>query len=331
MTQSNPYTHGLDKNPANYVPLSPLTFIERSAYVHPDHLAVVDGARRFTWAQSFARCKQLASALQKLGVGEGHTVSIMAHNCHQMFEAHFGIPALGAVIHAINTRLDAANIAFMLDHAESKVLIADKEFSPVIQEALAQMKGPKPFVVDMDSPQATSGTRIGKLTYEELLATGTSDFPWQMPRDEWQAIALGYTSGTTGNPKGVVTHHRGAYLNAISNLLAWDMPRHSVYLWTLPMFHCNGWCYPWTLAAISGTNVCLRKVETEKIYELIEKEGVTHYCGAPIVHNWMASASPELQAKKQNKVQGMVAAAPPPLPYLPPWKKMISRSPMYMA
>ncbi|MEM6632224.1 MAG: acyl-CoA synthetase [Bacteroidota bacterium] len=312
MNPTNPFTIGLDKNPANYVPLSPLTFIERSAAVHPHHVAVVDGTHRYTWAESFARCKCLASALQRLGIQEGNTVSIMAHNCHEMFEAHFGIPVLGAVIHAINTRLDASNIAFMLDHAASKVLIADREFSSVIREALDQMKGPKPLVVDIDSPQATSGDRIGEMTYEDLLASGTIDFPWTPPRDEWQAIALGYTSGTTGNPKGVVTHHRGAYLNAISNLLAWDMPRHSVYLWTLPMFHCNGWCFPWTLAAISGTNVCLRKVDTEKIYELIEKEGVTHYCGAPIVHNWMVGASPDLRSKKQHKVQGMVAAAPPP-------------------
>ena len=312
MLSSNPYQIGLDKNPANYVPLSPLTFIERSAHVHPNHLALVHGSHRYTWAQSFDRCKRLASALQQLGIQEGNTVSIMAHNSREMFEAHFGIPVLGAVIHAINTRLDAANIAFMMDHAETKVLIADKEFSPIIKEALSKMKGPLPRVIDIDDPEAMGGECFGEMNYEELLEKGHTNFPWTMPKDEWQAIALGYTSGTTGNPKGVVTHHRGAYLNAISNLLAWDMPRHSVYLWTLPMFHCNGWCYPWSVAAISGTNVCLRKVEVEKIYELIAEEGITHYCGAPIVHNWMVSAPPELMAKKQNKIQGMVAAAPPP-------------------
>ena len=301
-----------DKNPANCVPLSPLTFIERSAHVHPDHLALVHGPHRYTWIQSFARCRRLASALKNMGVGEGDTVSIMAFNSREMFEAHFGIPVLGAVIHAINTRLDAANIAFMMDHAESKVLILDKEFSPVIQEALSLMKGAKPRLIDIDDPEANGGECIGEMTYEQLLETGSPDFPWTLPKDEWQAIALGYTSGTTGNPKGVVTHHRGAYLNAISNLLAWDMPRHSVYLWTLPMFHCNGWCFPWTLAAISGTNVCLRRVDVNDIFSLIEKEKVSHYCGAPIVHNMIVSAPQELMAKKKKQVQGMVAAAPPP-------------------
>ncbi len=312
MTGSNPYTIGLGKNPANYVPLSPLTFIERSAHVHPDHLAVVHGPHRYTWAQSFARCRRLASALKNMGVREGDTVSIMAFNSREMFEAHFGIPVLGAVIHAINTRLDAANIAFMLDHAETKVLILDKEFSPIIQQALGMMQGPKPRLIDIDDSEANGGECIGEMTYEQLLETGNPDFPWALPKDEWQAIALGYTSGTTGNPKGVVTHHRGAYLNAISNLLAWDMPRHSVYLWTLPMFHCNGWCYPWTLAAISGTNVCLRRVDVNDIFSLIEQENVSHYCGAPIVHNMIVSAPPELMTKKKNQVQGMVAAAPPP-------------------
>lgn len=309
---SNPYSFGLDKNDANFVQLSPLTFIERSAYVHPDQLAVVHGPHRYTWAQSFARCKKLASALSKRGIGKGDTVSVMAFNSREMFEAHFGIPVLGAVLHAINTRLDAANIAFMLSHAESKLLIADVEFHPIISEALAQMEGPKPTVIDIDDPEAIDGKCIGEKDYEALLEEGDDDFEWKLPEDEWQAIALGYTSGTTGNPKGVVTHHRGAYLNAISNILAWDMPRHSVYLWTLPMFHCNGWCFPWTLAAISGTNVCLRRVDTEMIYELIQQEGVTHYCGAPIVHNMLVNAPEEAQAKKQQKVKGMIAAAPPP-------------------
>ncbi|MCB9147528.1 MAG: acyl-CoA synthetase [Caldilineaceae bacterium] len=311
MTNASPYGFGLDKTPANYVPLSPLTFLERAAYVYPDALSVVHGEQRYTWAQTYARCRQLASALSQRGIGLGDTVSIMGFNTPQMYEAHFGVPMTGAVLHSINTRLDATNIAFMLQHAETKVLLTDTEAAPVIQEALAQLEE-RPLVIDIVDPLSEGGHRLGELAYEEFLAQGDPDFAWQLPADEWQAISLNYTSGTTGNPKGVVYHHRGAYLNAVSNILAWGMGKQPVYLWTLPMFHCNGWCFPWTLAAVVGTSVCLRQVRADKIYELIAQEKVTHYCGAPIVHNMLVNAPAAVRAQKQHPVKGMVAAAPPP-------------------
>ncbi|MBV7335250.1 acyl-CoA synthetase [Chloroflexi bacterium TSY] len=307
----NIYTTGLDKTPANYVPLSPLTFLERAAYVYPEHPSIIHGEERFTWSQTYARCRQLASALTKRGIGLGHTVSIMGFNTHQMYEAHFGVPMTGAVLHSINTRLDATTIAFMLQHAETKLLLADREASPVIKDALAQLDEP-PTVIDIDDALAKGGQLLGETNYEELLNKGDSDFAWQLPNDEWQAISLNYTSGTTGNPKGVVYHHRGAYLNAVSNVLAWDLAKHPIYLWTLPMFHCNGWCFPWPLAAVVGTSVCLRTVDPEQIYRLIAQEGVTHYCGAPIVHNMLVNAPAETRSQKQHPVKGMVAAAPPP-------------------
>ena len=309
---TNPYTLGLDKTPANYVPLSPLTFIERAASVHPDHPAVVHGDRRYTWAQSYERARRLASALSQQGISKGDTVTLMGYNTPEMFEAHYGVPATGAVLHSLNTRLDSKTIAFMMDHAETKVLITDREASAVMLEALELMEGKRPYVIDIDDALANGGELIGATDYESFLTTGAPKCPWQLPDDEWQAISLNYTSGTTGNPKGVVSHHRGAYLNAISNILAGDMTRHPVYLWTLPMFHCNGWCFPWTLAAIAGTNVCLRQVDVNQIYKLIGEEGVTFYCGAPIVHNMMVTAPDEVRAQKQHRVEGMVAAAPPP-------------------
>ncbi|MEZ4708695.1 MAG: acyl-CoA synthetase [Caldilineaceae bacterium] len=311
MTNASPYSSGLDKTPANYVPLSPLTFLERAAYVYPHAPSIVHGDQRYNWAQTYARCRQLASALSQRGIGLGDTVSIMGFNTPQMYEAHFGVPMTGAVLHSINTRLDAANIAFMLQHAETKILLTDTEASPVIQEALAQLAKP-PLVIDIADPLSAGGDWLGELEYEEFLAQGDANFAWQLPADEWQAISLNYTSGTTGNPKGVVYHHRGAYLNAVSNILAWGMGKHPVYLWTLPMFHCNGWCFPWTLAAVVGTSVCLRQVRTDTIYELIAREKVTHYCGAPIVHNMLVNAPAEVRAQKQHPVKGMVAAAPPP-------------------
>ena len=306
------YTTGLDKTAANYVPISPLTFIERAAAVEPNRTSIVHGTDRYTWAQTYTRCRQLASALAQLGIGSGDTVSIMGFNTPQMYEAHFGVPMSGAVLHSINTRLDATTIAFQLEHCEAKVLLTDTEASATMRAALAQLANP-PLVIDIVDPFSEGGELLGTMDYEAFLAGGDPNFVWQLPADEWQAITLNYTSGTTGNPKGVVYHHRGAYLNAVSNILAWGgMGRHPVYLWTLPMFHCNGWCFPWTLASIIGTSICLRKVRPDLIYDLIAQEGVTHYCGAPTVHYMLVNAPDALRAKKQHRVQGMVAAAPPP-------------------
>jgi len=311
MTRQNLYTTGLDKNSANYVPLSPLTFLERAAAVFPEKIAIVHGNDRYSWAESYARARQLASALTKRGIGLGDTVSIMGFNTPQMYEAHFGVPMTGAVLHSINTRLDADTIAFQLQHSEAKILLTDTEASATIRAALAQLEKP-PLVIDIVDPYSDSGELLGELDYEALLAEGDANFAWQPPDDEWQAITLNYTSGTTGNPKGVVYHHRGAYLNAVSNIVDGNLGQHPVYLWTLPMFHCNGWCFPWTLAAVAGTSVCLRKVRAELIYDLMEAEGVTHYCGAPTVHYMLVNAPDELRAKKKHRVHGMVAAAPPP-------------------
>lgn len=309
---TNIYATALEANRANYTPLSPLSFLARVAHVHPEHTSVIHGPRRFTWAETYARCRRLASALHQRGIGPGDTVSVMAYNTPEMVEAHFGVPMSGAVLHAINTRLDPASIAFMLEHAESKLLLSDREAAPVIRAALGQLGRALP-VIDIDDPLAEEESELlGEMDYEAFIDGGDPDFAWQMPADEWQAISLNYTSGTTGNPKGVVYHHRGAYLNAVSNILAWEMPKHPVYLWTLPMFHCNGWCFPWALAAMAGTNICLRRVDADAIYRLIAQEGVTHYCGAPIVHNLIANAPAELKARKDHPVQGMVAGAPPP-------------------
>jgi 3-(methylthio)propionyl---CoA ligase len=312
MSRTHSYDTDLDKNPANYAPLTPLVFLDWTAEVHPDRLAVVHGKRRYTWAQTAERCRRLASALAARGVGVGDTVAVMAANTPELIEAHFGIPMTGAVLNALNTRLDAENLAFMLDHGEARVLLADREFSPQIDKALA-MVARRPLVVHIDDPDYDGpGERLGEIDYESLLASGTPHHARTEPRDEWQAIALGYTSGTTGNPKAVVTHHRGAYLNAIGNIVTWGMPHHSVYLWTLPMFHCNGWCFPWTIAANAGTNVCLRRVEAPRILALIREHRVTHYCGAPIVHNQIIDALTELGKGIDHKVSAMVAAAPPP-------------------
>src|SRR5215475_6282595 len=255
------YDVGLDKNSANFAPLTPLTFLTWSARVFPNRPAVIHGARRFTWKETHNRCRLLASALRGRGIGAGATVAAMLCNTPEMYECHFGVPMAGAVLNTLNTRLDADAIGFMLDHGEVKVLITDREFSDTVAAALAKAARP-PLVVDVDDPEYSgSGRRLGDLDYEALLAEGDAAHPWQPPAEEWQAIALNYTSGTTGNPKGVVYSHRGAYLNGVGNLLTWGMPRHAVYLWTLPMFHCNGWCFPWSMAANAGTNVCLRRVE----------------------------------------------------------------------
>ncbi|HRW09801.1 MAG TPA: acyl-CoA synthetase [Caldilineaceae bacterium] len=311
MATQNIYTAGLDKNLANYTPLSPLTFLERAAYVYPQQTSVVHGNDRYTWSETYARARRLASALVKRGIGLGDTVSIMGFNTPQMYEAHFGVPMTGGVLHSINTRLDAASIAFQLQHAESKIFLTDTEASATIREALAQLEDP-PLVIDIVDPYSDGGDQLGELDYEALLADGDPDYAWQLPADEWQAITLNYTSGTTGNPKGVVYHHRGAYLNAVSNIVDGNLGQHPVYLWTLPMFHCNGWCFPWTLAAVAGTSVCLRKVRADLIYDLIEQESVTHYCGAPTVHYMLVNAPDEVRAKKKQRIHGLIAAAPPP-------------------
>ncbi|MBP7081531.1 MAG: acyl-CoA synthetase [Rhodocyclaceae bacterium] len=309
---SSPYAIGLGKNSANYVPLSPLSFIQRSAYIYPAGLAVVHGARSFTWSEVYVRSRALASALQASRVGAGDTVSVMLNNTPEMFECHFGVPMCGAVLNTLNTRLDAETLAFMLNHAESKVLITDREYSATVAKALAQL-GRKILVVDVDDPEYTGpGECLGEVDYEKFIGGGDPDFAWQGPNDEWDAISLNYTSGTTGNPKGVVYHHRGAYLNALSNIVSWGMPPQAVYLWTLPMFHCNGWCFPWTLAANSGTNVCLRRVDAKLIFDAIREHKVSHYCGAPIVHSLLINAPSEMREGITHKVSALVAAAPPP-------------------
>ena len=256
----NAYAKDLDRNDANYATLTPVSFLARTAYTWPQRVSVIHGSRRYTWQQTYDRSRQLASALARLGVTTGDTVAAMLSNTPEMYEAHFGVPMAGGVLNTLNTRLDAEAIAFMLDHGEAKVLLTDTEFAPVVKAALARAER-KPTVIDIADSQGPGGERLGKLEYESFIAQGDPTFAWQPPADEWQAISLNYTSGTTGNPKGVVYHHRGAYLNALCNIIDWGMPRHSVYLWTLPMFHCNGWCFAWTMAANAGTNVCLRKVE----------------------------------------------------------------------
>jgi fatty-acyl-CoA synthase len=310
--KGNPYEQGLEKSPANHAPLTPLGFLERSARVYPQRTAVIHGKRRYTWKETYARCLKLASALSRKGIGKGDTVAVMLANTPEMYECHFGVPMTGGVLNTLNTRLDAEAIGFMLDHGEAKVLITDREFAPTVEKALAKAKR-KPYVIDVDDPEYRGeGKRLGDTDYEKFIASGDAEFAWRVPDDEWDAIALNYTSGTTGDPKGVVYHHRGAYLNAVCNIVTWSMPQHAVYLWTLPMFHCNGWCFPWTMAANTGTNVCLRKVEAKAIFDAIREHKVTHYCGAPIVHSTLINAPEEMKQGIGHKVSGMVAAAAPP-------------------
>ena len=311
MSANNIYEQNLDMNQANFAPLTPLSFIERSASVYPDRISVIHGETRYTWAETYQRCCLLASALTRMGIGEGDTVSFMGANTPETFEAHFGVPMTGAVLNALNVRLDAKAIAFILDHAETKVLFTDREYSDTIKAAL-ELVADKPVVIDIDDPYFFGGKLLGEKTYEDVLKTGDPDFRCFQIGDEWQAISLNYTSGTTGNPKGVVFHHRGAYLNAVSMAMCWDMTAHPVYLWTLPMFHCNGWCFPWTLAAVTGTSVCLRHVRDDAIFAAIKSHEVTHFCGAPVVLNTLINAADELKQGVEHKVSAMTAGAAPP-------------------
>ena len=313
---ANIFEQGLGRNSANFTPITPLLFLERSAEVYPDRLAIIHGKLRQTWSQTYERCRRLASALQKQGIGLGDTVAVMLPNTPPMVEAHFGIPMAGAVLNALNTRLDPESVAFMLNHGEAKVVIVDPEFSGVMKKALEiarQDSGRDFLVIDVEEQEFdVPGEKLGKLTYEKFLYEGDPQFAWQVPLDEWQAICLNYTSGTTGNPKGVVYHHRGAAINAVSNILDWDINKHPIYLWTLPMFHCNGWCFPWTVAARAGINVCLRRVDAQHIFTAIKDYGVTHYCAAPIVHNLLINAPDELKEGVPMGVKGLIAGAAPP-------------------
>ncbi|MDH3221000.1 MAG: acyl-CoA synthetase [Gammaproteobacteria bacterium] len=305
------YSTDLDKNAANFTPLSPLTFIDRAASVYPERTAVIYGELRRNWADTYARCRRFASALRQRGIGDDDTVALMLPNLPAMVEAHFAIPMAGAVILGLNIRLDADLIAFQLKHGNVKVLFTDREFSATVRDAVALLDD-KPLVVDVDDPTYDGGEFIGELEYEAFLREGDPEFEWRLPEDEWRAISLGYTSGTTGDPKGVVTHHRGAYLNAISNALGWNMDAFPVYLWTLPMFHCNGWCFPWTLAALNGSSVCLRAVRADAIFDAIKRHKVTNLCGAPIVLSLMANADDALKSGIDHEVNIMTAAAAPP-------------------
>jgi len=308
----SPYNQGLDQNTANHVALSPLSFIERAAHVYPDRVAILYGERRQTWRDTYTRSRQLAGALAARGVGKNDTVAVMLPNVPAMFEAHFGVPMAGAVLNTLNTRLDPEAIAFMLEHGEAKVLLTDREFASVIAKALDLLQGPRPYVVEVEDDTAPAGAYLGDTSYEAFLATGNPQYAWALPPDEWDAIALNYTSGTTGNPKGVVTHHRGAYLNAASNVISWSLPHHAVYLWTLPMFHCNGWCFPWTMALIAGTSVCLRRVDPALIFPLIRQHHITHMCGAPIVYSMLIHAPATLREGISHTVHGLIAGAAPP-------------------
>jgi fatty-acyl-CoA synthase len=312
----NQYSIGLEKTPANFVALTPLSFLARTAAIYPNHVSTLYEDRVFTWSQTYERCRRFASYLAGRGIGNGDTVAAMLPNLPAMNELHFAVPMAGAVLNALNIRLDAASIAFQLDHGGAKIILVDPEFAGVISEALTLMTGPKPDVIDVDDAAFAGGHRIGGIEYEDALAQGDPGFAARLPQDEWDAIALSYTSGTTGNPKGVVTHHRGAYLNAVSNILAGGLGQHPVYLWTLPMFHCNGWCFPWTMAAAAGVNVCLRKVDPTKIFELIARHGVTHMAGAPIVYNTLINAPDAPDGAAARPVVGLIAGAAPPVAVL---------------
>jgi len=309
------YEMNLNKNSANFVPLSPLSFIERTKDVYPHYTSVIYGERTYTWLETYNRCLKIASALERHGIGLGDTVSIIAANTPEIFESHYSVPMTGAVLNTINTRLEADTIAYILDHADSKVVIVDTQFSPTVKEALVKYKK-ETLVIDIEDPNAklqeSEGERLGKYTYDELLEKGDINYQWKKPNDEWQAITLNYTSGTTGRPKGVVYHHRGAYLMSMGSIIAWNMPNHLKYLYIVPMFHCNGWGYPWTIAALAGTAVCCRYIVAKDIYDLIVDHKITHFGGAPVVLNFIANAPDNEKRKIDHKVQVMTAGAPPP-------------------
>jgi fatty-acyl-CoA synthase len=322
------YDQDLPRNPANHAPLSPLGYLERAAEVYPERLAIVHGqgarALRQTWGQTYRRCRRLASALRAAGIARNDTVAVMLPNTPPMAEAHFGIPMAGAVLNTLNTRLDPEAIAFMLDHGEAKAILVDPEFAGVVEKALSlRTLGTPLLVIETSDPLfGPPAAALGGIDYEAFLAGGDPAFAWELPEDEWDAISLNYTSGTTGNPKGVVYHHRGAAINAISNILEWDMPKHAVYLWTLPMFHCNGWCFPWTVAARAGVNVCLRKVDPQLIFDLMREHGVSHYCGAPIVHSLLVNAPAAMKLGLPSGIKAMVAGAAPPASMIEGMEKM---------
>jgi fatty-acyl-CoA synthase len=320
-TPAGKWERDLGRNAANYEPLSPVGFLARAAATWPKRTAILHGRIARNWAQTHRRCKQLASALAKAGVKRGDTVALMAPNIPAAYECAFGVPMAGAVLNAMNVRLDAATIAFQIDHGDTKVLLTDTEFAPVVEKALALAKR-KPLVVDIDDGEGPGGKRLGKIEYEKFVAGGDAEFVPVKIRDEWDPLALNYTSGTTGNPKGVVYHHRGAYLNAVGNIMVWDLGHHPVYLWTLPMFHCNGWCFPWTIASMAGTNVCLRRVDAPGIFDAIKTRGVTHMCGAPIVMNMLIAAPETMRQNPAHVVKIMTAAAPPPATVIEKMERM---------
>ncbi|MEP1214389.1 MAG: AMP-binding protein [Marinobacter sp.] len=305
------FDQGLEPVDANYSVLSPIDFIERTASVYPEYPSVIHGAIRYNWGETYERCRRLASALAGRGIGRGDTVAAMLPNIPAMVECHFGVPMIGAVLNTLNVRLDAEAIAFMLEHGEARVVVADREFGDVVRDAVSRLDV-KPLVIDVDDPEYGEGTQVSDLDYEAFLQEGDPQFQWSLPGNEWDAISLNYTSGTTGNPKGVVYHHRGAYMNSLGNQAVWSMGQHPVYLWTLPMFHCNGWCFPWTVTALAGTHVCLRRVDPEKILQLIRDHQVTHMCGAPIVLNALLNVPEAAKAGIDHEVKSMTAGAAPP-------------------